>query len=97
MLAVRFVDMPWMLEADNPDYASLRVAAAEFKGADLQRLFALGVDAYRLLPRLQDKLAGKVLLEGLTGRISSGQNGLLQLELPLAQFRREGVVLENQP
>jgi outer membrane PBP1 activator LpoA protein len=97
MLAVRFVDMPWMLEADNPDYASLRVAAAEFKGADLQRLFALGVDAYRLLPRLQDKLAGKVLLEGLTGRISSGQNGLLQRELPLAQFRREGVVLENQP
>lgn len=97
MLAVRFVDMPWMLEADNPDYASLRVAATEFKGADLQRLFALGVDAYRLLPRLQDKLAGKVLLEGLTGRISSGQNGLLQRELPLAQFRREGVVLEHQP
>lgn len=97
MIAVRFVDMPWMLEADNPDYASLRVAAAEFKGADLQRLFALGVDAYRLLPRLQDKLTGKVLLEGVTGRLLTGQNGILQRELPMAQFRREGVVLELSP
>lgn len=97
MLALRFVDMPWMLEPDNPDYASLRVAASEFKGADLQRLFALGVDAYRLLPRLQDKLTGKVLLEGVTGRILTGENGILQRELPMAQFRREGVVLELSP
>lgn len=97
MIAVRFVDMPWMLEADNPDYASLRVAAAEFKGADLQRLFALGVDAYRLLPRLQDRQASKVLLEGITGQIQAGQNGVLQRELPMAQFRREGVVSEPLP
>jgi outer membrane PBP1 activator LpoA protein len=97
MIAVRFVDMPWMLEADNPDYASLRVVAAEFKGADLQRLFALGVDAYRLLPRLQDRQAGKVLLVGITGQIQAGQNGVLQRELPMAQFRREGVVSEPLP
>lgn len=97
LIAVHFVDMPWLLNPDNPDFFSLRVAATELKSADLQRLFALGVDAYHLLPKLQDKAAGKVLLDGLTGKILIDQRGMLVRELPMAQFRREGVAVETTP
>lgn len=97
LIAVRFVDMPWLLNPESPEFSALRAAATEFKSADLQRLFALGVDAYHLLPRLQDKTSGKVLLEGVTGKILYGQNGLLLREVPMAQFRREGIVLEAAP
>lgn len=95
LVAVRFVDMPWLLEPENPETASLHAAAAEFKSVDLQRLFALGVDAYRLLPRLQGK-GGKVVLEGVTGKLVY-ENNVLVRELPMAQFRRDGIVLEVKP
>ncbi len=96
LVAVRFVDMPWLLEPETAETASLHAAAAEFKSVDLQRLFALGVDAYRLLPRLQAKSAGKVVLEGVTGKLVY-ENNMLVRELPMAQFRRDGIALETKP
>lgn len=97
LIAVRFVDMPWILDADRPEYAALRTAAAAMPSVDMQRLFALGVDAYRLLPYLQDKATGKTLLEGLTGKIVYGNNGVLVRELLPAQFRRDGIAVESAP
>ncbi len=96
LVAIHFVDMPWMLEPDNPEFANYRGAAAQFKSADLQRLFAMGLDAYRLLPHLQGQATGKTLLDGATGEIIFGETALIR-ELPLAQFRRDGVALENAP
>lgn len=96
LVAVHFVDMPWMLEPDSAEFANYRGAAAQFKSADLQRLYALGLDAYRLLPRLQGQATGKTVLEGATGKIIFGEAALIR-ELPLAQFRRDGVALENAP
>ena len=96
LVAVHFVDMPWMLEPDSSEFASYRVAAAQFKSADLQRLFAMGLDAYRLLPHLQGQATGKTVLQGATGEIIFGEASLTR-ELPFAQFRRDGVALENAP
>ena len=45
---VRFVDMPWMLQPDHPAVMIYpRVVPAVTP--DLERLYALGIDAYRLL------------------------------------------------
>ena len=89
--------MPWLIDPDNPDFAPYR-SGGQSGGADLQRLFALGLDAYRLLPLLADRpAAGKKLLDGATGTISLSQGGLLTRELPMAQFRRGGVALESAP
>ena len=97
LVAVHFVDMPWLIDPDNPDFAPYR-SGGQSGGADLQRLFALGLDAYRLLPLLADRpAAGKKLLDGATGTISLSQGGLLTRELPMAQFRRGGVALESAP
>lgn len=95
LVAVHFVDMPWMVDPENPILALYRPADGS-ASADMRRLFALGVDAYRLLPRLMNKpVAGSKLLDGATGTIAMGENGVLQRELSAAQFRRDGVALES--
>jgi hypothetical protein len=93
--AIHFVDIPWILVPDSSEFALFRASAAKFSGAELQRLFALGLDAYRILPKLQGKSSNGPLLEGATGNISWGENGVLTRELPLAQFRPDGVALES--
>jgi outer membrane PBP1 activator LpoA protein len=93
LVAVHFVDMPWLVDPDNPDFAGMERSSS----AESQRLFALGMDAYRLLPLLASHPATeKKLLEGATGSISLGNDGVLVRDLPMAQFRSEGVTLEKQ-
>ena len=97
LVAVHFVDMPWLIDPDNPDFTPYR-SGEKLGSADLRRLFALGLDAYRLLPLLAGRpVAGKKLLDGATGTVSMTQGGLLTRELPMAQFRRDGVALESTP
>lgn len=94
LLAVHFVDAPWLVEPDNPEYVALR-PAEPLAGAEQQRLYALGLDAYRLVNvLLNTPVAGRQLLEGATGNIIMQENNVLTRELTPAQFRREGVVPE---
>lgn len=90
--AIHFIDMPWLLDRDNPDYADYRAAAADLPPA-AQRWFAVGVDAWKILSSLPADEAGKLQLRGLTGDIAL-QNQRIVRELPLAQFRGTGVALE---
>lgn len=95
LLAVHFVESPWLVEPDNPEFADLR-PAVPMASAEQQRLYALGLDAYRLVAALVNAppVAGRQLLEGATGRIVMQENNVLTRELTPAQFRREGVVPE---
>jgi outer membrane PBP1 activator LpoA protein len=79
---VRFVDMPWMLQ---PDHTAVMIYPRPTTplSPDMERLYALGIDAYRLLRVLYDGDTSSVLpLDGVTGKIS--QYGHL--------FQREGVL-----
>jgi outer membrane PBP1 activator LpoA protein len=64
---VKFVDMPWLIE---PEHAAVMVyPRAEIAlSGELQRLYALGIDAYRLM---LEWLAGRRTfeLDGVTGRL----------------------------
>jgi len=64
---IAFVDMPWLLE---PDHAAVMVypRPAAAYSAELERLYALGIDAYRLAA---EWLNGKrsFELDGVTGRL----------------------------
>lgn len=66
---IRFVDMPWLLQADHPAVMIYRRANPPLS-AEYERLYALGIDAFRLIRLL---LAGKVdnalPLDGVSGRI----------------------------
>jgi outer membrane PBP1 activator LpoA protein len=81
---VRFVDMPWMLQADHPAvmvYARPPLRAAD----DLERLRALGIDAFRVA---QDLIAGKrdIDIDGVTGRLTLEADGQVKRTLPVAQI-----------
>jgi outer membrane PBP1 activator LpoA protein len=90
--AIHFIDMPWLLDGDNPDYAPYRTAAADLP-PHAQRWFAVGVDAWKILAALPPDGIGSMQLRGLTGEVTLKDKRIVR-KLPLAQFRSDGVVLE---
>ena len=95
--AIHFVDLPWLLNPDDPEFAPYRNAAADLPPGETQRWFALGVDAYHLLAALKKQPHAPLLLHGLSGKIHLDEQGNLQRELALGQFRQDGVALEKAP
>jgi outer membrane PBP1 activator LpoA protein len=81
---VRFFDMPWLLQPDHP--AVMVYPRQDYRDApDLDRLYALGIDAFRIA---QDLLNGNPdpKLDGVTGRITLGRDQHFERELVSAQF-----------
>ena len=79
---VRFFDMPWMLQPDHPA-VMIYPHVVPAMTPDLERLYALGIDSYRLLQVLFEHNPANVLpLDGVTGKIS--RNGHV--------FQREGIL-----
>jgi len=90
--AIHFVDMPWLLNPDDASYAAYRATSSELP-PNAQRWFAVGVDAWNILSALASNPAENIQLHGLTGTILLHGNHI-QRELPLAQFRSDGIALE---
>ncbi len=83
---IRFIDMPWLVE---PAHAAVAVYPRSSKpvSADLDRLYALGIDAYRLAHLLAASDARSIRsLDGVTGRITLEDGYRFQRELTPAQF-----------
>lgn len=97
LLAVRFVDMPWLLNPQDPAFAAYREAADGLPPGKMQRWFALGVDAYRLLRELVRHPQQDFSLQGLTGRIDVAADGSISRQLAVGSFGNDGVVLESAP
>jgi hypothetical protein len=92
---VRFVDMPWLLQADHP--AVMAYPRPQFGDAiDLDRLYALGIDAFRigfdLLRQRRDPV-----LDGVTGRIRLIRNQQYLRELTAAQYLDGKTVILGEP
>jgi outer membrane PBP1 activator LpoA protein len=87
---VSFPDMPWMVSAD-PVTARIRDAvrgAWPARTARLNRLFAFGFDAYRLVPALRAKaLVGTSEIDGVTGKLHLDDHNRIRRELDWAQIR----------
>ncbi|MDD4888153.1 MAG: penicillin-binding protein activator [Thiomonas sp.] len=81
---IHFVDMPWLLHADQP--AMMAYPRAELPlTANNDRLYALGLDAYRLTQLLLTHQEAALPLEGATGRIRLNHS-LFQREALPATF-----------
>jgi outer membrane PBP1 activator LpoA protein len=84
-----FVDIPWML--DNSGEGALsrrRLSGSSFEVANpLARLYAMGIDAYRIAPRLPAlaKSPG-AFYPGQTGGLSVDSLGRIQRQLALGRF-----------
>ena len=79
---MRFVDMPWMLQPEHPAVAVYARADAR-QPDDIERLYALGIDAFRVA---QELLAGRrdFDIDGVTGRLTLGADGHVNRALLVA-------------
>lgn len=69
--SVRFMEMPWFVQPDHPAVMAYS-KPVESMPIDYERLYALGIDAWRLaqLVARTDKPKGAPALDGVTGRIT---------------------------
>ncbi|MCE5180780.1 MAG: penicillin-binding protein activator [Betaproteobacteria bacterium] len=88
---VIFSEMPWLLVPDHP--AVMVYPRAENFTIEQQRLYALGIDAFRLASVLAQnpQPAEGTVLDGVTGQISLAAHQFTR-EMTLAQFQ-EGVAV----
>lgn len=97
MNGVRLLDIPWQLQADHPAamvYPRLVVSADQRRSADLERLYALGIDAFRVGRELaSDRTSFQ--LDGVTGRLAVrfGQEGATFERTALHAVYRDGIVV----
>ncbi|MEW5056787.1 MAG: penicillin-binding protein activator [Cycloclasticus sp.] len=88
---VSFCDIPWLIEAENPDDQALNESSKLWpntRGAH-RRLLALGYDAYQIIPHLQRLRTNDFArLKGKTGIIAIQQNGLIKRQINCGYFQR---------
>jgi outer membrane PBP1 activator LpoA protein len=85
---VRFVDMPWLLQLDHPAVMIYPRPDPPLE-PDLERLYALGIDAYRLVQMLLENHVRTVPpLDGVTGRIQLGSDQRFQRTAVPALFKQ---------
>jgi outer membrane PBP1 activator LpoA protein len=76
MDGVRLLDLPWQIQRDHPAvmvYPQLTPDTERKPDADMERLYALGIDAYRVareIARQQDRPATRFRLDGVTGQLN---------------------------
>lgn len=87
---LRFVDIPWLLDSDAEGFGLReRVEAAwPQAGGGLARLYAMGADAYALIPHIEQMHRDPGLrLEGFSGTLSMLEDGRIHREPLWAEFR----------
>jgi len=86
MNGIRFCETPWLLDANDPLRRQVTAQWPQAAGS-LGRLYAMGVDAYRLAPRLgQLKALPDSRIEGQSGSLGMTQNQRVVRQLPWAEF-----------
>jgi outer membrane PBP1 activator LpoA protein len=87
---VRVVEIPWLLTPDAPQFA--RLAHRDFDSASLARLYAFGLDAYRIAASFQDGPPARFDADGATGHITLTRGREFQREGRLGVYR-DGVLV----
>ena len=86
---VEFSEVPWLLGADDDPAIPTRAQMVSMKNASgpAARLFAFGIDAYRLLPHIEwlERNPGRKVI-GATGALSADANGRVRREPGWARF-----------
>jgi len=86
---LRFIDMPWLHQPDHP--ATMVFARPDPPlSADLERLYALGIDAFRVAEQLSHQ-HGVFEIDGVTGRLAV-REGLIE-RTPIQAEYREGLAV----
>lgn len=82
---IRIVDIPWIVVPDAPELAGL--PRREIGGAALTRLYALGLDAFRVAQAFLDGEPARLEFDGAIGHLILGETHSFQREGRLAVYR----------
>lgn len=92
---VHFVDMPWILQADHPA-VMIYPRPQSSEEIDFDRLYALGIDAFRIGLELLRQNPAPVV-DGVTGRITLTRDQQFVRELTAALFVDGKTVILDAP
>jgi outer membrane PBP1 activator LpoA protein len=70
---IRLLDVPWAVQPDHPQvmvYPRPLDAGMSDNSLDMQRLYALGIDAFRMAREIAQRPGAEFELDGVTGRLS---------------------------
>lgn len=84
-----FVDIPWLVAPEKGDSVSRK----KDDQGKYPRLYAMGIDAYRLAPRLEWMAARQASVQGKTGRLTLDSRRRVRRQLNLARLSAGGPVL----
>lgn len=87
---VRFVDLPWLVEPEAAAFAGF--ARTPLPNATLDRLYALGIDAFRVAQAFEKGPPARLDFDGATGHVSLDASRQFGREGRLVRFRAGEVV-----
>ncbi len=87
---VHFIDIPWVFNSDSAIRQAINGNLPQ--SAAYQRMYALGVDSFRLHMRIAQLRGGNGQVFGETGTLTLNQQGQIERELTLAEIR-DGVAV----
>ena len=82
---VRLVDLPWLVTPDAPEFA--KWPRRDYPSAALERLYALGLDAFLVANTFADGAPERLDLNGATGRLTLTEGRQVAREGRLGVFR----------
>ncbi|NRH28321.1 penicillin-binding protein activator [Pseudomonas sp. MS19] len=84
---IQFCETPWLLDSSDPTRQRISNQWPQ-ANSGLGRIYAMGIDAYSLTPRLgQLKALPSTRIDGFTGSLSLDAQQRIQRQLPWAEFR----------
>ena len=81
---LRYVEMPWFIQPDHPAVMAYPQPSTPMS-VDQERLYAFGIDAYRVALHLLRGEARKSPLDGVTGKITLGPGNAFERTLTPAE------------
>lgn len=97
MDGVRLLDLPWQVQRDHPAvmvYPQPLAVDGRRPSADMERLYALGIDAFRVAREIALQPAARFKLDGVTGKltVSFGQGPASFERVEQAAMYQHGVL-----
>ncbi len=91
---MRVVDLPWLVVPDAPQFA--RLPHKSYSNVALDRLYALGLDAFRVADAFRAGVPERFALDGATGHLALGEGRQIARSGMLAVFH-EGRLVPLEP
>jgi outer membrane PBP1 activator LpoA protein len=88
LTGVRLLDMPWLLQRDHT--AVMIYPRQNYDDPDLERLYALGIDAWRIGQAMLARHT-EITLDGVTGKLTLGRDRQFTRELVVQRLGQQNV------